>query len=163
MWSPPNFVDLKDAADAEQVLSRALKLLSDLKDPSRPTLEANVLTWRARARTLLAEKDLSKNDLTLTDAQRAISLLPAQPAKPETKHDLALAHLYLARAHFFRASLASRPTVVKGWLSRIMWTRRRRKDLAEVQQHAGEALRLDPGNRHIHIQGSWLFENADQG
>lgn len=161
-WRPPNLVNLGDAAEAEQVLSRALERLSRSNDPSRARLEANALAWRARARTLLAEQDLSKNEMALTDAQRAISLMPAEPDKPETKHDLALAHLHLARAHFFRASLASRPTVARGCLSRLIWSRRRRKDIAKVRQHAGEALRLDPGNRHIHVQGSWLFENAER-
>src|ERR1700739_2946199 len=40
-WTPPNLVNLSDAVEAEQVLSRALALLSHITDPITSSLEAN--------------------------------------------------------------------------------------------------------------------------
>src|SRR2546429_450082 len=93
-WTPPNTVNFVDVAEAEQVLSEALINLSNSKDQNARNLEANALAWRARARTLLANRDLSKNELALSDASRAVSLLPRDPDTPEAKHDAAIAHLH---------------------------------------------------------------------
>jgi len=161
-WSPPNHVHPIDAADAEQVLSRVVERLTKGNDPSAAVLIANALAWRARARTLLAELDRSKNDRALEDARQAVSLLSSEPDSAGLRHDLALAHLHLSRAHFFQANVDSQHIAAGGWWSRLKWRSRHRADVAEVGRHSSEALRLDPEDRHIRIQASWLLENAER-
>ncbi len=152
-WTPPNLVNLSDAVEAEQVLSRALALLSHITDPITSSLEANAHAWRARARTFLAERDLSKNELAIQDANQAIQILDSQPTEKINRHDLAIAHLHLARAYFFRvAAMKSFWHLLSG---------KRRGDIRDVHHHAEEALRLDGGDHHIQVQGSWLLQNVD--
>lgn len=152
-WMPPNLIRLQDAVEAEDVLTQALQALATVSNPSRETLEANALAWRARARTFLAEKDRAKNDAGIKDAGRAINILTAQPRQGANPHDLAIAHLHMARALFFRVA-----TTKRSWL----FGASRRLDVENVRKHSSEALALDPDDHHIKVQAGWLYQNADR-
>jgi tetratricopeptide (TPR) repeat protein len=149
-WIPPNVVNLQDAEEAEKQLSLALQLILSANEPTMAAREANALTWRARARTFLAESEIKKNELAINDAERAINLLTSGASSEANAHDLALAHLHLARAHFFRAASNKSVWPFSG----------KQQDVKQVRYHAAEALRLDPFDEHISVQGTWLLENA---
>jgi tetratricopeptide (TPR) repeat protein len=151
-WTPPNLVDREDAAQAEKVLSKALDLLTSVTDPLKPSLRANALAWRARARTFLAETDRKVSDLAIQDGQEAVGILQNQTGDSAIAHDLAIAHLHLARAYFFRVSSTKSLFATLGG--------QRYGDTQQVRNHAAEASRLDPTDRHIQVEASWLLQHV---
>lgn len=141
-------INIQDVVAAESQLSVACAELRSLR-PCQDALEGRALSWRARARTLLAEVYPARNDDALADAKRAVELLSAEPDSQSIRYDLALAHLHLARAYYYKA-----------------WSERQSgrfapQDIEQIRQHAGRALELGPTDGYMRADGNWLIEHAD--
>ena len=149
--SLPGQIILKDAAEAERQLTLACEALRG-ESQLWGDMEGSALAWRARAQTLLAEIDPARNEDALRDAKRAVAQLSAAPQSQNIKHDLAVAHLHLARAHFFKAiQLRQRG-------------RPAREDLDQIRQQAARALEVGRENDeddYVRVNAKWLIEHAE--
>ena len=155
-------LNLADAAEAERVLDQALETLRTVRHASRRAIEGSILAWRARCRTFLAESDRELNLGAIRDGRRAVKLLKTSGGvlEPKRKHDLANAHLHLARAHFFQAC-AERQS---GWRPRLLDFIRivvlGRGHFTQTHIHAEKTLRLIEFAPELKIEADWLLEQA---
>ena len=146
--SLPGRVIVNDAAEAERELSQACNELNGCSHPRRQVLEGCALAWRARARTVLASVSPVRNEEALTDAKKAVELLSSAPGSPAVQHDLAIAHLHLARCHYFFT-----------W--HLRQTGRSTEEHSEqLRKNALRALELDQEDSYARADANWLLQNS---
>ena len=146
--SVPGHIIANDAIAAETELTQSIKELLDSPPRDQHIHAGNALAWRARARTLLASVQPSKNDEALQDAKQAVDSIIASKAKRK-EHDLAIAHLHLARAHYFAAWLKKQQNLPSG------------HHPAAVLANAGRALELSPSDGYVSADANWLLKHAN--
>ena len=112
------------------------------------------------SRTFLAETDPEINRRAIRDARRAVKLLKASGNSSRIKHDLAQAHVHLARAHFFQACHERQSNWRSGFLGFFRINVLGRGHFTQTYIHAQETLRLIEFAPELKIEADWLLEQA---
>jgi len=97
----PGLVNLQDAEEAEEILTRCLKAIDNIDAAERPLKTGQTLSWRTRVRTLLADRDKVSIEGALADGKKAVNLLSKIQHDGGTINDLADAYQHLARVYFW--------------------------------------------------------------